>query len=222
MDPKLKFVFDKEKDLYNIWETTNSNSQFTDFSKNMPKKWVEICKNKTFRGCKKELKKELTTVHNSKLIDYFAEGVEKSWKLIEKEYFKRLNKITGKKILAKDITVYITTAGRCPYDGKDYEWFFVNYFSSFAYVLVTCGHELMHFNFHQFFWKDIEQQIGKEKTSNLKEALTVLLNLEFNDLWFVEDRGYTLHQELREFITNQWKKQKDFDLLLNKCVEHLK
>jgi hypothetical protein len=55
MNPKLKFVFTKEKDLKNIWKTANSNSQFMDFSKNMPKKWVEICKNKSFKECHEEL-----------------------------------------------------------------------------------------------------------------------------------------------------------------------
>ncbi|MBS3149966.1 hypothetical protein J4455_04735 [Candidatus Woesearchaeota archaeon] len=222
MNSKLKFVFDKERDLKNIWETANSKYQFMDFSKNMPKKWVEICKDKSFDECKNELKKEVAIIHDSKLIDYFVEGVKKSWKLIEKEYFKRLEKITRKKIIAKDVTVYITTAGRCPYDGGDYEWFFVNYFSSFANVLVTCGHEIMHFNFHQFFWKDVEKQIGKEKTSDLKEALTILLNIEFNDLWFVSDRGYEVHRELREFIAKEWVKEKDFKKLLEKCIKYLK
>jgi hypothetical protein len=39
MNPKLKFVFYKDRDLKNIWETANSQYQYMDFSKNMPKKW---------------------------------------------------------------------------------------------------------------------------------------------------------------------------------------
>ena len=56
----------------------------------------------------------------------------------------------------------------------------------------------------------------------LKEALTVLLNLEFKDLWFIEDEGYKKHKELREFIAQEWKKEKDFEKLLKKCVKYLK
>jgi hypothetical protein len=154
------------------------------------------------------LKKEVAIIHDSKLIRYFIEGVEKSWRVIEKEYFKRLEKITGEKILAYDVKVLITTAGRCPYDGDYYKWFFINYFSSFAQVLATCGHELMLFNFHQFYWDEVEKQIGKDKTSDLKESLTMLLNIEFNDLWFVGDKGYEPHKELREFIAKEWIKEK--------------
>ena len=80
----------------------------------------------------------------------------------------------------------------------------------------------MHLYFHRFYWKNIEKEIGKEKTGDLKEALTVLLNLEFKDLWFVEDEGYEEHKELREFITQEWKNNKDFEKLLEKCVEYLK
>lgn len=221
MNPKLNFIFDKERDLKNIWETANSKSRFMDFSKNMPKKWVEICKDKSFKECHDQLEKELKIIHDSELISYFVECVNKSWKSIEKEYFKRLENITGKKIISNDVIVYITTAGRCPYDYK-YEWFFVNYFSSFSQVLATCGHELMHFNFHQFFCNDVEKQIGKDKTSDLKEALTMLLNIEFNDLWFVGDRGYEPHKELRKFIAKEWVKEKDFKKLLEKCIDHIK
>ena len=60
------------------------------------------------------------------------------------------------------------------------------------------------------------------ETEDLKEALTILLNLEFNDLWFIKEIGYESHEKLREFIKNQWMKNKNFDVLLNKCVVYLK
>ena len=80
----------------------------------------------------------------------------------------------------------------------------------------------MHLQFHNTYWKEVEEKIGNRKTSDLKEALTVLLNLEFKDLWFVQDMGYDMHKELRDFISKQWKKKKDFNILLDKCIKHLK
>ena len=65
----------------------------------------------------------------------------------------------------------------------------------------------MHLYFHKFYWDDVEEQIGKEKTGNLKESLTILLNLEFKDLWFDTDYGYKEHKELRNFIEKQWRKR---------------
>jgi len=48
-----------------------------------------------------------------------------------------------------------------------------------------------------------------------------LLNLEFKDLWFVKDCGYKSHRELRKFISDKWKEEKDFEKLLNSCVVYL-
>ena len=79
----------------------------------------------------------------------------------------------------------------------------------------------MLFRSHKIYWDKIESQIGKDKTGDLKEALTVLLNLEFKDLWFVEDKGYESHKELRDFILEEWKKEKDFEKLLEKCIKFL-
>ena len=77
--------------------------------------------------------------------------------------------------------------------------------------MLTAGHEIMHLHFHNTHWSEIEEKIGKEKTFDLKEALTVLLNIEFKDLWFYMDSGYSLHKELRDFISKIWKEKKDFD-----------
>ncbi len=80
----------------------------------------------------------------------------------------------------------------------------------------------MHLYFHKFYWKKVESQIGKEKTSDLKEALTILLNAEFKDLWFFKDEGYKVHKNLREFILSELEKEKDFEKLLEKCINYLK
>jgi len=52
--------------------------------------------------------------------------------------------------------------------------------------------------------------------------LTVLLNIEFKDLLLTSDYGYEEHNELREFISESWKREKNFEQLINLCVEYLK
>jgi hypothetical protein len=98
----------------------------------------------------------------------------------------------------------------------------VSFFRDLTTALSICGHELLHIQFHNTYWGEIEKQIGKEKTADLKEALTVLLNIEFKDLWFIEDKGYDIHKELRNFISEEWKKERNFKILMNKCVTYLK
>jgi len=219
--PKVKFVFDKEKDLFNIWETCNKSSSWYDHKKNISSTFLEICEGKEFDKCKKELEDYRTKMYNSRLIELFVDSIQKAWNKINDEFFKRLEKITKRKFKFEKINAYITTVMRCPYNYQEPS-FMVSFFRDLTGALSTCGHELIHIQFHNTYWNDIERQTGKEKTADLKEALTVLLNLEFKDLWFVEDKGYEPHKELREFIEKEWQKKKDFDVLMKKCVTYLK
>ena len=218
---KVIFKFDKEKDLFNIWETCNKDSSWYDHKKNISSTFLEICEGKKFDECKKELEDYRNKMYSSELIGIFVESIQKAWAKINDEFFKRLEKITKNKFKFEKVISYVTTVMRCPYNSNEPS-FMVSFFRDILNVLCTSGHELLHIQFHNTYWNQIEEQIGKEKTADLKEALTVLLNLEFKDLWFVEDRGYDVHKELREFISEEWKKEKDFDVLMKKCVEYLK
>jgi len=219
--PKVIFKFDKEKDLFNIWRSCNFNCSWHDFKKGLNSDLLKIAEGKKFENCKKEIEDYFKKGHESELLPIFIEAINKSWSKINHEFFKRLRKIMKKPICSKKFVGYITTMGRCPYDFKE-KSFMVSLFYSLPNALKTCGHEIMHIQFHHTYWKEIEEKIGKEKTADLKEALTVLLNLEFKDLWFVDDRGYESHKKLRKFIEKEWKKKKDFDVLMQKCVKYLK
>ena len=98
----------------------------------------------------------------------------------------------------------------------------INFFANISSALLTAGHELMHLHFHEHYFNRVEKELGNKRAHDLKEALTVLLNKEFMDLWFIPDNGYELHKEIREFILKEWKKEKDFDKLLTKCVDFIK
>ena len=219
---KVIFKFDKEKDLYNIWETCNKENSFGfDFKRNLDEKTIAICRDKKFKECKGDLAKKWEKIHSSNLIPLFLTSVSKFWAVIIDEFFRRLEKVMGKPIYKKSFVGYLTTAGRCPYILNE-DSFYFNFFSPLVTILSTTAHEIMHLQFHNTYWDGVEKRIGMEKTKDLKEALTVLLNLEFKDLWFVEDKGYEMHKELRQFIVQEWKKEKDFEVLLNKCINYLK
>jgi len=218
--PKVIFKFDKEKDLWNIWTTCNYKSNWRNFKKNINPKILEICKNREFEECKKEIEEYIKKIYNSKSVIIFIDAVQKAWDSINDKFFKRLERIMKKPICSKKFIGYLTIIGRCPYDYKEPSFMF-SIFSPFLNVLKTTGHEIIHIQFHNTYWKEIEEKIGKEKTADLKEALTVLLNLEFKDLWFVDDKGYESHRELREFIKKEWENEKDFDVLMEECIEYL-
>lgn len=220
----LIFKFDTEKDLWNNWDTINYVSPWekdVDFNK-IPL-LNDMCKGKPFEECEGSLRKFYEKMHKSPLIPEIVKSFQQNWDRINKEFFDRLKRITGNEFPFVEVKVYLTTQGRCPYDYNEGS-FMVPLFSNIPYMLKTAGHELMHLDFHKNNWINIEMEIGKEKTGDLKEALTVLLNLEFRDLWIVKDEGKSSEeqQDLRDFIQKEWVKEKDYNLLLKKCVSYLK
>ena len=218
--PKVEFLFDKEKDAWNYWDKSNWDDEENIANFKIDEKAKKICLNKEFDGCKKELLNYLIKLQESDLVDITLKAVEEAWRKIETDFFKRMDKLM-KHSYNSDIKAYLTTLGICPYD-PDEPSFMFSIFYSVLNNLKTCGHEIMHLYFHKFYWSKVEKEIGKQNTWDLKEALTVLLNYEFKDLWFVSDNGYDKHKELRNFISRQWKKEKDFDILIKKCVEWYK
>lgn len=204
--PKVIFKFDKEKDLWNHWHKSNWKSSWANFKIHSEIK--KICEGKKFEECKKELSAHLSKLQKSNIIQIEINSLEKYWREIEQEFFKRMDNLMGKDF-DEDIIAYLTTLGICPYDPDEPSIMF-SLLYSLPHQLQTCGHEIMHLYFHKFYWDKIESEIGKEKTGDLKEALSVLLNIEFIDLWFAKDYGYEPHKELRNFILEEWKKRKRF------------
>ncbi len=221
---KITFKFDKEKDLWNNWFAVNFKSNLEKDRKfnNIPK-LQEVCENKDFEKCKNEIEKFHEKIYSSYLIDETLKSFQSAWEKISGEFFRRLKKITKNEFPFENVTAYLTTQSLCPYDFKK-GTFMISIWSNIPAMLKTSAHELMHLDFHNNNWEEVETEIGKEKTEKLKEALTVLLNLEFRDLWFVKDKGKKSEeqQELRKFIKKEWLKNKNYKSLLNKCVIYLK
>jgi hypothetical protein len=219
---RLIFKIDKEKDIRNAWELCNTNIPYleNEGKKQLDTIYKNLWRGRNFDKCKKEIGEYIGSLYSSEIMDIFKEGVEKAWGKINETYFKRLENITKKPICTNEFTVYPTSVGRCSYDIKDFS-LTVSIRRPLLQCLRTVGHELLHLQFHSYYWKLLESKIGKEKAIDLNESLTILLNSEFEDLWLVKDEGYPPHQELRKFITTEWEKEKDFDILLDKCVIYL-
>lgn len=214
----LEKNYDKERDIWNNWYQCNRVNSWSKYKP--PQEVIKICKDKKLEECKEDLNVYLSKAYNSKIINLDVKLLQEAWDSISDEFFERMDKLMKNKF-DKDIIAYLTTLGICPYD-QDEPSFMFSLFYSLPHQLKTCGHEIMHLYFHQFYWERVEDKIGKEKTGDLKEALSVLLNVEFRDLWIVEDTGYETHKELRDFIVDNWIKEKDFDILISKCIDYLK
>lgn len=132
---------------------------------------------------------------------------QKDWEDIQPEFQKRAEIIFNTS-LPQDITAYLTINSRCPYRIQE-NFFFVSMQPNQIRKIIM--HELWHFYTWYGLGAKQEEVLGIQKYNDLKEALTVLLNVECNDLLpnNVTDIGYPQHQDLRKQILEYWKKDKN-------------
>lgn len=219
---KLIFGIDKEKDILNLWELCNIPNPWEDKGKiqlkpSLKEKW----KNKSLNNSKEEISVYLNEIYNLGYPNFFCESLDKCWSKIGDTYFSRLEKLTKRPVFSESPKAYITTVGRSAYHLLE-GYFTVSMHRQILQALRTCGHELLHMQVENYFGEEITKKIGALKFDMINESLTVLLNSEFRDLWFMEDKGYSSHIKLRKFISEEWNKEKDFENLIKKCTDYLK
>lgn len=214
---KVTFKYDRVKDIWcllNKGKSSNNSSKPTKVYERLIKKYYENPSESETSQFIDDFLKE-----NNIAIQEYIDKYQSDWDEIASVYHKRAEAIFGVQ-LPEDISVYLTINNRSPYNIKE------NYFYSFTPSLSArkiVMHELWHFYTWYGLGEGEEEKLGKQKYNDIKEALTVLLNVEFKDLLpdGVIDEGYPQHQELREKILNYWNKDKDIRNLWNFCVAEL-
>jgi len=136
-----------------------------------------------------------------------AAALQKHWDPIGGEFEKRAEKAFGLS-MSDEITAFLTIAGRYPYS-IEHKFFFVSLQRPSANPVAM--HELWHFYTYRKFGASMEA-IGSAKFNDIKESLSVLLNIECLDLLDGEiDHGYPQHQALRKIISAAWRETKDME-----------
>jgi hypothetical protein len=150
---------------------------------------------------------------------------EEMWDLVEDEYFSKIEKIHQKKFPFKQITgVLSTTPKFYGYDfNKDSPWFACPNDSSLRAIHVTM-HEIMHTYFHVYFREEYKNKfkLNDEQIWTIKEALTIILNVELDDMRIYPDKGKPGHEKLREKIKEDWLKYKDINKVLDEACLFIK
>lgn len=205
---KVTFEYVQEKDIWCL-ETYGKRSMNSSNQTEVYKKLITQYGDSPIKE-EMELFIETYYLENKILIRDIVEQYQKRWDAVSSEYQKRAEQIFGVR-LPSDVHAYITINNRCPYSVEE-NMFFV---SVPSYPVKTAMHELWHFYTWYAFGKEQEEVLGKQKYNDIKEALTVLLNVECKDLLpeGVEDKGYLQHVEIREKILAFWDKEKDIKKL---------
>lgn len=213
----MKVIFDYSKDkdvwcLLNKGKSSNNNPN--------PTKVYELLTAKCGESPTEENTSSFIDTYlaeNDASIEAYVAKYTEEWSLVSDEYYKRAEAVFGV-VLPQDVTAYLTINNRNPYSITD----------NLFYVTVprdtvrkTVMHELWHFYTWYVLGTDKEAIVGKQIYNDLKEALTVLLNVECVDLLpeGISDEGYPQHQELRQSILSMWKTEKDIKTIWNKLTE---
>ncbi len=204
---KVTFEYDKEKD---IWCLLNKGKSST-HSQNMTKQYEQLIE----KYGDMPTDEVVGTFINDYLlgknisIEKYTNLYQKDWDSVSEEYHRRAEEIFGIK-LPTDIKAYLTINSRCPYNIEE-NYFFVTV-PAYDYIARrTVMHELWHFYTWYGLGPNQVERLGSQKYGDLKEALTVLLNVEYKDLLpgGIEDTGYPQHKELREKVLKFWEKDRD-------------
>jgi hypothetical protein len=229
---KTTFIIDKEADV-NIWyEYIRDYKDKDQYGNNLLKKVsLEILKkleNKEEKEQKQIISKHIEQYYTEENLNKFLTTSKNKIKANKEEIIKRLEHIHNKKIPVTKVIVKYETFVCCPYiyRGKESDWFglyFAQYVIDKKIELSVFAHEVMHLFFHYYFDDYcLEKGLSEEQTSDLKEAVTVILNIDLKDIIEIEDNRYPDHQQLRKVIEEAWIKEKDFVKILDVGIEYLK
>ncbi|MEK7505709.1 MAG: hypothetical protein AAB597_02335 [Patescibacteria group bacterium] len=206
---KVQFQYDKEKDIWCVLNKGKSSSNSQKPTKQYKKLVAEYGENPTTENISSFIEKY--TTDNNLNAEKYIDQYQKDWDVVAGEFQKKAESIFGVS-LSEDITGYLTINSRCPYSIES-NYFFV------AIPTISSRKTTMHELWHFYTWYglgvDQEQKLGKQKYNEIKEALTVLLNVECKDLLpeGINDSGYPQHQELRQQIVEFWNKDKNINKL---------
>lgn len=208
---KVTFQYNKERDIWTLThfgKGSNNDARPT-------QTWQLIVARYGENPTKEEMSAFIDSylVEKSINIQTHVSAYQAEWDAIADEYIRRAEAIFGVS-LPCDIAACLTINGSCPYNIEQ-NFFMVSMRSQ--YPQMTAMHELWHFYTWYSFGPEEEAKLGKQKYNDLKESLTVLLNVECKDLMpeGVIDYGYPQHQGIRARVLDLWRQNKDIKKLWN-------
>lgn len=228
---KVKFNYNINKDAWswaliakdkNMW-----GLNWRDQIAHIPDELLEKIEKTDFSCAQKIIKeyieKDSKKEYKGKVMYSEMRTLEKSWRIVEKKYFKTLSEITRRPIFLDVIDCYFTTGFVC-IDNSEENWFMISMWHSIPFSITTVCHEIMHLQFI-YHYKDYLKGKGLNgnQIEDLKESLTFLLNEpEFNKIILCQDAGYPEHGKLRRMLKEIWQKGKNFQSFLDKAIEIVK
>lgn len=223
MKQKIKFVIDKKLDIQNhLIGVDTYRRKLHSYTQDKNERYEKLLK-LSESGRKKFISNEINDYYSPGKRRFLINLIKDSntvWAKIEKEVLRRLEKIHENPFPYKSVKGVLSTASRFGYNTQKNPWFAAPMFKNKYSIAGTAMHELMHFMFIPYYWEYCTGKgLSKKQIWDIKEAFTVLLNLEFEDLRLEKDNGYPEHAQLRKIIEKEWLKTRNFRKTLDKAIK---
>lgn len=212
--PKITAKQNIKKDAWNWWDACHKISYGIDWKQHIDGKLQDKIIDKTRKQAFNFLIPYLKNLYKKKDINQKKKELQNILDQYQVEIFSRIRKVTGKKVYRKNFTCFLTTFPRAPYNyHRGYIWLpIIRPKETFIRTFV---HELLHFQTYAYWQNRCLKKLTEEEFENLKESLTIILNEEFMDLIKWPDKGYPIHENLREALLKFWRINRNFDELVN-------
>lgn len=150
----------------------------------------------------------------------YASDIQGEFNKITDQIFFTMERITEKPICRDSFTGFITTFPRGPYNTKEgFIWMIFD--KKRDWQIMAFIHELLHMQFEYYYKEELLKTINIEQFDFLREAMTIIINQEFQDLTQEQDKGYPIHQEFRKYLIKLWEQKKDFSQFIYEAVKHI-
>lgn len=217
----IKTTVNIRRDIWNWWQACKTQSHGVDWKMKIPAQLRRRIAGKTEGEAEKFLAPYLKKLYRSECVSERLPEIQRGFKKIQKRLFARMTKVTGRPIYRRRFTCFLTTFPRCPYDfDHGYVWLIAR--KSFDDQVATFIHELLHFQYFAYYGERVWNELGRDKHTRLKEAMTVILNDEFCDLSSVPDRGYEIDASLRPKLLALWRKDRNMDRFIDRAIRLMK
>ncbi len=220
--PNVIFKYDIEKDVRNVeigLETIRNGRKpdqelelvIKEYGENPSQEELVLYVKKYWEG-----KEQIRDVVVNQLQEY--------WDSIEGKFFTHLadRMQLDSFFEIETLNGFLSTRCGAGYDHKE-AWFGVVANNGTLQNTLTAMHEIMHIFFHKQWWVFCsERGVTDKNIWDVKEAVTVLLNLWFKNQIIHTDWGYKEHTQLRKNIIQWFLDSRDFKTTLEKACDYIK
>ena len=205
MQANFKIRVDIRRDARNIWQACNKVSHGMDWKKRAEPNVYKHVVGKTQKQAFKWLLPYLKKLYKDIDLKSVARKMERDLDVEFPKIISVLEEITQKPIYRKDFTLFLTTFPRCPYNfDKGYIWVF--YKDGKSRTINTLLHEILHFQFMQYYGKKVWKKVGSDvKWQAIKEGMVVILN-DYTPKWTgIKEITYTMYEKFAKDLLKLWK-----------------